>query len=111
MASLMSGSAYGGKFADELIETAARIVAPSKGILAADESTGTIGKRVSVRGYPHVNMLQCTFAEPATFPGSLLPFGHFARKFLAASNSFAMGLMTVACSCYFLNPTGFHDLC
>jgi len=31
----------------ELVENAAKIVAPGKGILAADESTGTIGKRFS----------------------------------------------------------------
>ena len=31
----------------ELVETARAIVAPGKGILAADESTGTIGKRLS----------------------------------------------------------------
>ncbi len=48
MTSLTSGNAYGGKYASELIENAARIIAPGKGILAADESTGTIGKRVSV---------------------------------------------------------------
>lgn len=34
-----------GKFKEELIQTAKEIVAPGKGILAADESTGTIGKR------------------------------------------------------------------
>ena len=34
-----------GKFHDELIKTAKEIGAPGKGILAADESTGTIGKR------------------------------------------------------------------
>ena len=34
-----------GTFAAELIQTAKDIVAPGKGILAADESTGTIGKR------------------------------------------------------------------
>ena len=33
------------KYKDELIETAKKIVTPGKGILAADESTGTIGKR------------------------------------------------------------------
>ncbi|KAI8923569.1 fructose-bisphosphate aldolase [Entophlyctis helioformis] len=33
------------KFRKELAETAKAIVAPGKGILAADESTGTIGKR------------------------------------------------------------------
>eukprot|EP00166_Cyanidium_caldarium_P002069 ctg_2107.g485 len=32
-------------YADELVETARKLVAPGKGILAADESTGTIGKR------------------------------------------------------------------
>lgn len=33
------------KFRQELVQTARAIVAPGKGILAADESTGTIGKR------------------------------------------------------------------
>lgn len=40
-------SCYRGKFADELIKNAAYIGTPGKGILAADESTGTIGKRLS----------------------------------------------------------------
>merc|ERR1719163_791497 len=34
-----------GDFKEELIKTANEICAPGKGILAADESTGTIGKR------------------------------------------------------------------
>ena len=34
-----------GNFKKELMETAKAICAPGKGILAADESTGTIGKR------------------------------------------------------------------
>lgn len=34
-------------FADELIANAAYIGTPGKGILAADESTGTIGKRLA----------------------------------------------------------------
>ncbi|KAG8068813.1 hypothetical protein GUJ93_ZPchr0005g14443 [Zizania palustris] len=38
-------SAYIGKYKDELIKNAAYIGTPGKGILAADESTGTIGKR------------------------------------------------------------------
>ncbi|KAI4966989.1 hypothetical protein ZWY2020_034467 [Hordeum vulgare] len=38
-------SAYCGKYKDELIKNAAYIGTPGKGILAADESTGTIGKR------------------------------------------------------------------
>lgn len=36
-----------GPFAAELVETARAIASPGKGILAADESTGTIGKRFS----------------------------------------------------------------
>lgn len=43
----------GNKFLAELVETARRISTPGKGILAADESTGTIGKR---------------FAYPLDFP-------------------------------------------
>lgn len=35
------------KYKDELIKTAAYIASPGKGILAADESTGTIGQRFS----------------------------------------------------------------
>ena len=42
----MCGNAALSKYADELVETAKKITAPGKGILAADESTGTIGKRV-----------------------------------------------------------------
>jgi fructose-bisphosphate aldolase class I len=37
--------AAAGKYRDELIATAKAIASPGKGILAADESTGTIGKR------------------------------------------------------------------
>jgi len=36
-----------GKFGPELIATARKIASPGKGILAADESTGTIGKRLA----------------------------------------------------------------
>ncbi|MFW5661291.1 MAG: class I fructose-bisphosphate aldolase, partial [Oceanicaulis sp.] len=35
---------------DQLNEIALRMVAPGKGILAADESTGTIGKRFDTIG-------------------------------------------------------------
>ena len=68
--SYMSGSAYSGKYGAELIETAARITAAGKGILAADESTGTIGKRVrpssKQKGGPvwHLNQsLGCFFSR------------------------------------------------
>ncbi|KAJ6847868.1 putative fructose-bisphosphate aldolase, cytoplasmic isozyme 1 [Iris pallida] len=40
-------SAFVGKYADDLIKTAKYIATPGKGILAADESTGTIGKRLA----------------------------------------------------------------
>ncbi|XP_028789154.1 fructose-bisphosphate aldolase, cytoplasmic isozyme 1-like [Neltuma alba] len=40
-------SAFVGKYADELIKTAKYIATPGKGILAADESTGTMGKRLA----------------------------------------------------------------
>ena len=42
------GNAMPNKYAEELVQTARAIVAPGKGILAADESTGTVGKRVRV---------------------------------------------------------------
>lgn len=40
------GNAFTNRYAGELIQTAAALVVRGKGILAADESTGTIGKRV-----------------------------------------------------------------
>ncbi|KAH7512114.1 fructose-bisphosphate aldolase 6, cytosolic [Ziziphus jujuba] len=40
-------SCYKGKYHDELIANATYIGTPGKGILAADESTGTIGKRLA----------------------------------------------------------------
>ncbi|XP_057765407.1 fructose-bisphosphate aldolase 5, cytosolic [Salvia miltiorrhiza] len=40
-------SAFVGKYADELMKNAKYIASPGKGILAADESTGTIGKRLA----------------------------------------------------------------
>jgi fructose-bisphosphate aldolase class I len=43
-----------GNFAAELIQTAKAIGAPGKGILAADESTGTIGSRFSSIGVENV---------------------------------------------------------
>lgn len=38
------------QYAAELADTAAKISTPGKGILAADESTGTIGKRFAAIG-------------------------------------------------------------
>jgi hypothetical protein len=48
---IMQGNAVSGKYAAELVENAKKIVAPGKGILAADESTATIGRRVSWRDW------------------------------------------------------------
>ena len=48
----LNGNAAWGRFAEELCATAQQLVAPGKGILAADESTGTIGKRVRGREGP-----------------------------------------------------------
>lgn len=45
----MEGNAVTGPYHEELIATANRLSVPYRGILAADESTGTIGKRVSMR--------------------------------------------------------------
>merc|ERR1711972_1042574 len=39
-----------GKYAAELRETAAAMVKPGKGLLACDESTGTVGKRLESIG-------------------------------------------------------------
>merc|ERR1719450_1483231 len=41
---------YNGKYADELRATAAAMVKPGKGLLACDESTGTVGKRLESIG-------------------------------------------------------------
>jgi len=41
---------YDGKYAEELRATAAAMVAPGKGLLACDESTGTVGARLEANG-------------------------------------------------------------
>jgi hypothetical protein len=48
MASVINplGNSFPNDYAAELVANARALVAPGKGILAADESTGTIGKRV-----------------------------------------------------------------
>ena len=45
----MEGFSAAGKYAAELKQTASALVVAGKGILAADESSGTVGKRVSRR--------------------------------------------------------------
>jgi len=46
---------YDGQYAEELRATAAAMVAPGKGLLACDESTGTIGTRLEARRHPATN--------------------------------------------------------
>ncbi|KAI3423957.1 hypothetical protein D9Q98_009791 [Chlorella vulgaris] len=48
------GNTFENKYAEELIATAKAIATPGKGILAADESTGTIGKRLDSIGVENV---------------------------------------------------------
>ncbi|KAI9138427.1 fructose-bisphosphate aldolase [Paraphysoderma sedebokerense] len=51
------------KFREELAATAKAIVAPGKGILAADESTGTIGKRFSAINVENVEPNRKAYRE------------------------------------------------
>ncbi|GBG91053.1 hypothetical protein CBR_g51787 [Chara braunii] len=64
--------AYAGKYADELIATAKKIATPGKGILAADESTGTIGKRLASINVENVESNRRALRELLfTAPGAL----------------------------------------
>ena len=51
-----AGSALGSlaKYADELKETAQQLVRPGRGLLACDESTGTVGARLESIGMENV---------------------------------------------------------
>ena len=51
-ATMMANAAavYDGAYAAELVETATKMVAAGKGLLACDESTGTVGKRLESIG-------------------------------------------------------------
>ncbi|KAL7170384.1 hypothetical protein ACSBR2_035283 [Camellia fascicularis] len=65
-------SCYKGKYHDELIATASYIGTPGKGILAADESTGTMGKRLSSINVENVESNRQAFRELLfTTPGAL----------------------------------------
>ena len=57
----LSGNAATSKYSAELIENAAKLVRAGRGILAADESTGTIGKRVSFFFFDTAALLQRAF--------------------------------------------------
>jgi fructose-bisphosphate aldolase class 1 len=51
------------QYREELIKTAQAIVAPGKGILAADESTGTIGKRFNAISVENVEENRRAYRE------------------------------------------------
>ena len=55
MATPNAAPVYSGQYAEELRATAAAMVQPGKGLLACDESTGTIGTRLEVRRHPATN--------------------------------------------------------
>ncbi|GBG81370.1 hypothetical protein CBR_g32043 [Chara braunii] len=64
--------AHVGKYADELIATAKKIATPGRGILAADESTGTIGKRLASINVENVESNRRALRELLfTAPGAL----------------------------------------
>lgn len=70
--SSLSGYSFYGKYAEELVETANYIATPGKGILAADESTGTIGKRLSSINVENVEANRRALRELLfTTPGAL----------------------------------------
>merc|ERR1719298_232209 len=50
MAAPNAAPIYDGQYAAELRETAAAMVKPGKGLLACDESTGTVGTRLEANG-------------------------------------------------------------
>eukprot|EP00310_Coccolithus_braarudii_P015077 CAMPEP_0183353880 /NCGR_PEP_ID=MMETSP0164_2-20130417/35612_1 /TAXON_ID=221442 /ORGANISM="Coccolithus pelagicus ssp braarudi, Strain PLY182g" /LENGTH=401 /DNA_ID=CAMNT_0025526653 /DNA_START=78 /DNA_END=1283 /DNA_ORIENTATION=+ len=54
MASPNAAPVYDGSYKDELIATANAMVAPGKGLLACDESTGTVGTRLESIGLENV---------------------------------------------------------
>ncbi|XP_066370287.1 fructose-bisphosphate aldolase 5, cytosolic-like [Miscanthus floridulus] len=65
-------SAFVGKYTDELIKTAKYLATPGKGILASDESTGTIGKRLSSINLENVEsnrqaLRELLFTAPGVF--------------------------------------------
>ncbi|KAB5534964.1 hypothetical protein DKX38_018050 [Salix brachista] len=67
-------SAFVGKYADELIRTAKYIATPGKGILAADESTGTIGKRFSSINVENIESNRQALRELLFTYGKALPY-------------------------------------
>jgi len=54
MATPNAAPVYAGKYADELRATATAMVQPGKGLLACDESTGTVGTRLEAIGLENI---------------------------------------------------------
>merc|ERR1719238_432820 len=54
MATPNSPKIYDGKYAEELVATATAMVLPGKGLLACDESTGTVGTRLEANGLENI---------------------------------------------------------
>jgi fructose-bisphosphate aldolase class I len=54
MAAPNAAPIYDGEYATELRATAAAMVQPGKGLLACDESTGTVGKRLEANGMENI---------------------------------------------------------
>ncbi|OVA05112.1 Fructose-bisphosphate aldolase [Macleaya cordata] len=67
-------SAFVGKYAEELIKNAKYIATPGKGILAADESTGTIGKRLSSINVENIESNRQALRELLFTSPNALPF-------------------------------------
>merc|ERR1719331_1783211 len=54
MATPNAAPIYDGQYAEELVATATAMVTPGKGLLACDESTGTVGARLEANGMDNV---------------------------------------------------------
>merc|ERR1719451_153572 len=54
MAAPNAAPIYDGEYAAELRATAAAMVQPGKGLLACDESTGPVGKRLEANGMENI---------------------------------------------------------
>lgn len=61
--SVSIGNHFKNPYEAELIQTAKAVATPGKGILAADESTGTIGKRLAAIGVPNEEAHRRTLRE------------------------------------------------
>ncbi|GFR50055.1 hypothetical protein Agub_g12196 [Astrephomene gubernaculifera] len=59
----ITGDYLTGEMASELASIAERLAAPGKGILASDESTGTIGKRLEKAGLPNTEDIRRAYRE------------------------------------------------